>query len=437
MGKKPQGKKKPSKPAASGKAQQEEEEIIPHRALYVGNLAGLAMTETKLKELFECCGEVTSVSLVETAKHAFGFVEFVSVAEAESAIEKMNGELGMLVKFAKNTASQPFAPPSRTRQAEEKEVSSDDGDESEDKAEPEKEAPLESVSAPLLDLATARAAAARVYSNPVETLHDFVQKATRATSTREYIIYTDEEDDLGFFIATVEVKVPAGRTSHSGEPKENKKEAKKSAAQVALRDPALHRLLPALPKEIKVQEPRVAKVAVAADTDSDQSTEEGAPASSTTTGSTPALSKKEQQKLEKAELARKRKAAKAARAAWAALQEEDDDDEDEEEEDADAQESVEGESEEEESDDSSGSEEDDGSKLDPEALAAKKAAVKAALAKRATKKGGSKSAAAKERRGNGPVKESAKDATGEFKFADKVKDTRLQANFGATKFIKP
>jgi len=121
------GGPKKKKPAArpAGAPKKAEPEIVPHRNLYVGNLAGMDMTESKLSDLFKACGEVTMVQFVITAKNAFGFVEFASVEDATSAIEKLNGESGMLVKFA-NTASDgtnalKTLPPTPIREAVEEE----------------------------------------------------------------------------------------------------------------------------------------------------------------------------------------------------------------------------------------------------------------------------------------------------------------------------
>ncbi len=62
--------------------------------LFVGGLA-YAITEQKLRELFEPIGTVTSAQLImdrySGQSKGFGFVEMGSEAEAKTAIEKLNG----------------------------------------------------------------------------------------------------------------------------------------------------------------------------------------------------------------------------------------------------------------------------------------------------------------------------------------------------------
>jgi RNA recognition motif-containing protein len=64
------------------------------RKLYVGNLPYSA-TETSLREAFGASGTVESVSLItdrETGQaKGFGFVEMSTDAEAQAAIQAMNG----------------------------------------------------------------------------------------------------------------------------------------------------------------------------------------------------------------------------------------------------------------------------------------------------------------------------------------------------------
>ena len=63
--------------------------------LYVGNLPYSA-TEDGVKALFEQFGEVTSVNLIsdrDTGRaKGFGFVELATQAEAEKAIEELDGK---------------------------------------------------------------------------------------------------------------------------------------------------------------------------------------------------------------------------------------------------------------------------------------------------------------------------------------------------------
>jgi RNA recognition motif-containing protein len=63
--------------------------------IYIGNLS-YEMTEEDLKEAFEVFGEVNTVKVIKdnhTGKSkGFGFVEMPDKAEAESAIEGLNGK---------------------------------------------------------------------------------------------------------------------------------------------------------------------------------------------------------------------------------------------------------------------------------------------------------------------------------------------------------
>lgn len=63
--------------------------------LYVGNLS-YDTSESRLRELFEEHGEVTSASLVmdrDTGRpRGFGFVEFANDSDAKAAIEALNGQ---------------------------------------------------------------------------------------------------------------------------------------------------------------------------------------------------------------------------------------------------------------------------------------------------------------------------------------------------------
>ena len=63
--------------------------------IYVGNLS-YKVTEEDLKEAFEAFGQVGSASVVKDRysgeSRGFGFVEMPTKAEAEAAIEGLNGK---------------------------------------------------------------------------------------------------------------------------------------------------------------------------------------------------------------------------------------------------------------------------------------------------------------------------------------------------------
>ena len=63
--------------------------------IYVGNLSYEA-TEKNLKEAFEVYGEVDTVKVIKdkytSRSKGFGFVEMPAKAEAQSAIEALNGQ---------------------------------------------------------------------------------------------------------------------------------------------------------------------------------------------------------------------------------------------------------------------------------------------------------------------------------------------------------
>ena len=71
--------------------------------LYVGNLA-LNVTEEDLKQAFEAFGEVTSAKIIKDKysgeSKGFGFVEMPAGAEAQSAIQGLNGKelKGLMLK---------------------------------------------------------------------------------------------------------------------------------------------------------------------------------------------------------------------------------------------------------------------------------------------------------------------------------------------------
>jgi len=454
---KPKGKKKPARHDAKGK-NEDVEEVVPSNKIFVGNLSGLDITDEKLKEMFESCGDVRSANLVSTSNHAFGFVEFATVDEAERAIVKLNGESGILVKFARGTSS-PVCLKTCEQATEDREEEAEEEQKEEAVLAPiaRQDASAENndfeVCCPLLDLATARAAAARAYPSPIESLDSLVQKATRSTSTKDYIAYSFEEEDFGY-VCSVELLLPNGRRAcHIGESRDSKKDAKKSAALVALRDPEVHRLLPPLPS--KVREPDVAKPASLkaakelpeAVAEPVSQAEDAAESGEEVEERTGAISAKELRKQEKTELRAKRlarrKAAKAFKAALAELEDEESSDlaETDSSEDNGEDEEDDEEEEEEEDEETASDDDDEDARLDPTELAAKKAAVKAALAaKRRAAKGGRQTAVsddAKRKLASDSKKKSTHSNEADFKMSEKVKDTKLQANFGQTKFIKP
>lgn len=451
-------KKKPTKPAGQSRslAENETEEVVPHTKLYVGNLAGMEMTDAKFRQLFEEFGEIVSLELVCTNNHTFGFVEFASVPEATCAIEKKHGESGMVVKYAKNASGQAAIPVNKTKQTDAKIDDSEKEEETQDEEEADTngaDADESEVSPAVLVHPNPRAAAAQAYPNPVENLQALVQKTTKATSTRDNIIYTIEETDFDF-VATLKLVVPAGTRTSVGQPKENKQAAKKSAAQVALRDPEVHKLLPP-PAPSKVENEKAAKARVSKEDNRSEETVDPSDSSSHTASEVseaeeevnkgPFLSAKKQRQLKEAELraqrAAKRKAAKAAKAAQA---KESDDEEEEEE---DVEDSDVEDTEESEESDSDDSEEDDeiDSTTDDEAdenaaidsVAFRKAAIKAALAaKRRGKSSGKQTVSSKDKASDKPKQQVVEKAKKDDMYG-KVEDTRKQANYGQTKFIKP
>jgi len=250
--------------------------------------------------------------------------------------------------------------------------------------------------------------------NPVECLHQLVQRATGEASATDYITYKIEEDDLGIeYVCTVEVRVASlgCHTSISGKPHQNKKEAKLSAARVALHDPTLNRLLP--PLAAKTREPNVGKTDSAdeesqldtkaveveeRETAADMAQKDHEEVAETSVKDVAEASvkevavrssKKSQQQLEKERKAAKRKAAKAAKAAaLAALaqmssEEESSEEEDDAEQEQDSEEEVES-----STDVGSEEEEDETAEVSGADIAARKAAIRAALAaKKEAKRG--------------------------------------------------
>jgi RNA recognition motif-containing protein len=82
--------------------------------LYVGNLA-LNVSESELQQAFEPFGEVTSVKIIKDKytgeSKGFGFVEMPSGAEAQAAMNGLNGKemkgLAIKVNQAKPQKSKP------------------------------------------------------------------------------------------------------------------------------------------------------------------------------------------------------------------------------------------------------------------------------------------------------------------------------------------
>jgi len=412
------------------------------------------MTEAKLTELFKVCGEVTSVILSDAPTHAFGFVEFATVPEAEAGIEKVNGNQGMLVKFARPQAHEaPVVAATSALPTVEEPEAEESGDECDSQV-PKKDKTFDD---------DCVAAAAKRYPNPVESLQARVQKAISTSFTAGCIAYTvaeveDEWETL--FVGTVELKLPAGNMSHSGKPQGNKKEAKKAAAEAALRAVDLHRLLSALPTKVKEQ-----KVAKAADSEVeddenhstaevDEEVDESREQEQQQKGRT-VLSSKQQKQLEKAELRAKRQAKKRAKREAAKQQQEQEDEEEEEEDEeedeedstvASEEESSEENSEESDEEESSeAGETDEAETAEKAALAAKKAAIKAALAAKRSKRGGHTVISSEKDKDKVATSASTgsaqnrlmKIARRDLKMADEAQKSSKQQNYGQTKFIKP
>jgi len=82
--------------------------------LYVGNLA-LNVSESELQQAFEPFGEVTSVKIIKDKytgeSKGFGFIEMPSGAEAQAAMNGLNGKelkgLAIKVNQAKPQKSKP------------------------------------------------------------------------------------------------------------------------------------------------------------------------------------------------------------------------------------------------------------------------------------------------------------------------------------------
>ncbi len=75
--------------------------------IYIGNLSFDA-TEDEVRELFQVYGEVSTVSLIKDKfsgqMRGFGFVEMPNVAEAQKAIQGLNGKDFKIRSLAVNPA---------------------------------------------------------------------------------------------------------------------------------------------------------------------------------------------------------------------------------------------------------------------------------------------------------------------------------------------
>jgi len=75
---------------------------VAHSNLFVGNLQQ-GITEAQLENVFKAYGKVTSCAVMEKGEgKTFGFVEFSTVEEASAAAAGLNGQSGLIVKFANN-----------------------------------------------------------------------------------------------------------------------------------------------------------------------------------------------------------------------------------------------------------------------------------------------------------------------------------------------
>jgi len=437
------GGPKKKKPGQAGAAKKAEPQIVPHRNIYVGNLAGMEMTQEKLSDLFKACGEVTMVQFVAEplppAKNPFGFVEFATVEEASSAIEKLHGESGMIVKYANTLSDGTNAPKELPSTHSREEAVVEDAKEGQTEEASGDEKP--EVACTALVHPDPVGAARRDYPNPVENLQALVQKAIReGSSIRDHIIYTVEEveEDFGALIATIELRLPAGCHTSRGEPKDNKKEATKSAAQVALRNPEVHRLLPPLP-------PKVREVKASKAEHSEDEEEEVA-----STACTEKLSVKKQRQLQKEEIRAKRQAKRnAVKAIKAALAAEESDDDDEEEESEDGEDSTredsedQEESEEEDIEDSSDEDEDSLVCVNAAELASKMKAIKERIGSQSRKRDGKSALSTKKKDKSGLSK--AEKAAQKGQMQTDTKDIGIEVVFtsawsatGAkTNYVKP
>lgn len=75
---------------------------VSHTNVFVGNL-NEGTTEGQLEKVFKAYGQVDScVVMNKTTDKTYGFVEFSTIAEAQAAVAGLNGQSGLLVKFANN-----------------------------------------------------------------------------------------------------------------------------------------------------------------------------------------------------------------------------------------------------------------------------------------------------------------------------------------------
>merc|ERR1719183_1696012 len=73
-----------------------------HTNLFVGNLQE-GISESQLENVFKAYGKVDScVVMNKTEGKTYGFVEFSMCEEAEAAVKGLNGQSGLVVKFANN-----------------------------------------------------------------------------------------------------------------------------------------------------------------------------------------------------------------------------------------------------------------------------------------------------------------------------------------------
>jgi len=73
-----------------------------HTNVFVGNL-NEGTTEEQLAKVFKAYGQVDScVVMNKTTDKTYGFVEFSTIAEAQAAVAGLNGQSGLMVKFANN-----------------------------------------------------------------------------------------------------------------------------------------------------------------------------------------------------------------------------------------------------------------------------------------------------------------------------------------------
>merc|ERR1719491_1053141 len=73
-----------------------------HTNVFVGNL-NEGTSESAIEKVFRAYGKVDScVVMNKTTDKTYGFVEFSTIAEAQAAVSGLNGQSGLLVKFANN-----------------------------------------------------------------------------------------------------------------------------------------------------------------------------------------------------------------------------------------------------------------------------------------------------------------------------------------------